>query len=114
MFKKIKLRIMQGRQLKPFAVAKVLQEHDDKLAAIAQSETGELLDIGTLKETVGDADSGLVKDVADLKTGKANANHTHTLNKVTDLDTVEAVVTYADESTETILLVKQVVEEVGE
>lgn len=107
MFKRIKMRIIHGRKLKPFAVAKVLQEHEDKLAVIEQGESGEILDIGNLKTTVGDANGGLVKDVADLKSGKANANHTHTLNKITDLDTVEAVVTYTDESTETILLVKQ-------
>ena len=34
MFKSIKLRIMSGRQLKPFATAKVLQEHDDRISAL--------------------------------------------------------------------------------
>lgn len=34
MFERIKLRIIKGRQLKPFAVAKVLQEHEDRLNAI--------------------------------------------------------------------------------
>lgn len=40
---------------------------------------------------------------------KANANHNHTLDKITDTTTVEAVVTYEDNSTETILLVKKTV-----
>ena len=34
MFEKIKLKIIKGRQLKPFAVAKVLQDHEDRLAAL--------------------------------------------------------------------------------
>ena len=40
-------------------------------------------------------------------TGKADANHTHTVSDITDLDVVEAVVTYEDDSTETLLLIKQ-------
>lgn len=39
---------------------------------------------------------------------KANANHSHTLSSVTDLETVEVVVTYTDSTTETLYLVKQV------
>lgn len=39
---------------------------------------------------------------------KADSNHGHTLSNVSDLDTVEAVFTYTDDSTETVLLVKQV------
>lgn len=37
MFERIKLRIIKGRQLKPFAVAKVLQEHEDRLKALETS-----------------------------------------------------------------------------
>lgn len=36
MFERIKLRIIKGRQLKPFAVAKVLQEHEDRLKALEE------------------------------------------------------------------------------
>ena len=36
MFERIKLRIINGRQLKPFAVAKVLQEHEDRLKALEE------------------------------------------------------------------------------
>lgn len=34
MFKRIKLLVIKGRQLKPFMVAKVLQDHEDRLAAL--------------------------------------------------------------------------------
>lgn len=34
MFKRIKMRIIQGRKLKPFAVAKVLQDHEDRIKAL--------------------------------------------------------------------------------
>ena len=34
MFKRIKLLVIQGRQLKPFAVAKVLQDHEDRIKAL--------------------------------------------------------------------------------
>ncbi len=33
-FKKIKLKIIEGRKLKPFMVAKVLQDHEDRLKAL--------------------------------------------------------------------------------
>ena len=42
MFKRIKLLVIKGRQLKPFAVAKVLQDHEDRLAALeAESSSDE-------------------------------------------------------------------------
>lgn len=82
MFERIKMRIIKGRQLKPFAVAKVLQEHEDKLSAISGDDVTELADIAALKETVGDADSGLVKDTASLKSKVAvlEAYFTHELS----------------------------------
>lgn len=101
MFKRIKLRIIKGRQLLPFEVAKVLQEHEDKLTAIAGTDTTELADIGALKTTVGNADSGLVKDVNTLKSASAT------------YVPVEVVVTYTDDSTETKTLLS-VVEPVTE
>jgi len=33
-FKSIKLKIIKGRELKPFMVAKVLQDHEDRIAAL--------------------------------------------------------------------------------
>ena len=47
MFKGIKLRIMKGRQLNPFATAKLLQEHEDRITAL---EGGEV-DSGNETET---------------------------------------------------------------
>lgn len=38
MFKSIKLRIMQGAKLKPFATVKVLQEHEDRIAALEKGD----------------------------------------------------------------------------
>lgn len=34
MFERIKMRIIQGRQLKPFATAEVLQDHEDRIKAL--------------------------------------------------------------------------------
>ena len=104
----IRRRILEKGNLIKEQFIRVLQEHEDRIVAVENGESGEAADITELKTIVGDEDSGLVKDVADLKTTKANANHNHTLTNVTDLATVEATVTYTDSSTETILLVKQV------
>ena len=41
MFKRIKMRIIQGRKLKPFVVANVLQEHEDRIAALEASSSSE-------------------------------------------------------------------------
>ena len=38
MFKSIKLRVIKGRKLNPFAVAKVLQEHEDRIKALESEE----------------------------------------------------------------------------
>ena len=67
-FKSIKLRIIEGRKLKPFDTAKVLQEHEDKITAIAGTDTSQLGDITALQTAVGNSSSGLVKDVADAQT----------------------------------------------
>lgn len=77
--------------------------------SVGDNNSGLVKDVNDLKTTVGDAntDNTLVKDVANLKTSKASANHTHTLSNISDLSTVNMEITYSDESTETILLVKQ-------
>lgn len=68
MFEKIKLRIIKGRQLKPFAVAKVLQEHEDRLKAIeggTGSDTTEgslLYRVKALETILGDTDDDTVYD----------------------------------------------------
>lgn len=74
MFKKIKLRIIKGRQLKPFAVAKVLQEHEDRLAAIeggsmtgSESTEGSLVyRVKALETILGDTDDDTIYDDAVL------------------------------------------------
>lgn len=45
-----------------------------RIEALEKGETGETADITALKTAVGDKDSGLVKDIADIKTaiGKAS------------------------------------------
>jgi len=41
-FKKVKLNIIQGRQLKPFHTAAVIQDHEDRIAALeAESSSSE-------------------------------------------------------------------------
>ena len=91
--------LLKGQFIKEQLI-RLLQNHEDRITVLEGGEAGELLDISALKETVGDEDSGLVKDVADLK------NATITLADL-GLETTEVVVTYPDDSTETVLLVKQ-------
>lgn len=38
MFESIKLRIIKGRELKPFATAEVLQDHEDRIKALEGDE----------------------------------------------------------------------------
>lgn len=38
MFERIKMRIIQGRKLKPFATAEVLQDHEDRLRKLEGGE----------------------------------------------------------------------------
>ena len=40
-FKSIKLTIIEGRKLKPFAVAKVLQDHEDRIAALESESSSD-------------------------------------------------------------------------
>ena len=82
--------LFYGGEIHKERLYKVLEDLDN-------ANGGDERDIGTLKE-----------DVASLKTGKANSTHSHTVSDVSDATTVTVVVTYTDESTETINLVKQV------
>ena len=50
MFESIKLRIMSGRKLKPFATAKVLQEHEDKIKALEKGIDPDGVSIDDLKD----------------------------------------------------------------
>ena len=81
-----------GGKLRQKRLYKILEDLDE-------ANGGETTDITALKTTVGDSSSGLVKEVNDLK----SASESYT--------PVEVVVTYADESTETINLLSVVEEE---
>ena len=63
--------------------------------------------VDELSGVVGDEDSGLVKDVNDLDSGKADANHSHTISNISDADTATIEITYTDDSTETKTFVIQ-------
>ncbi len=90
MFESIKLRIIKGRKLNPFATAKVLQEHEDRIKALegesdSSSETpstrdinitvndgtdpinGATVVIGSTTKTTGSAGGCSFKDIADGK-----------------------------------------------
>lgn len=96
----IRRKILDEGQIVREQLVRVLQKHEDYINNDSTSDSA-------IAEIIGNSNSGLVKDVADLKTTKANSNHTHTLSNVSDLGTVEVVVTYTDDSTETLTLVKQ-------
>lgn len=72
MFERIKLRIINGRQLKPFAVAKVLQEHEDKIKALetgtgSESAEGSLIyRVKALETILGDTDDDTIYNDAVL------------------------------------------------
>ena len=72
MFESIKLRVIKGRKLLPFATAKVLQEHDDRIAALesgtgSESAEGSLTyRIKALETILGDTDDDTIYDDAVL------------------------------------------------
>ena len=90
MFESIKLRIIQGAKLKPFATAKVLQDHEDRLKALESSEgepskydlrivvndgsdavEGATVSIGTITGTTGSAGGCTLSQVTE---GSQNIN----------------------------------------
>lgn len=90
--------VFRRKILRPKRLWAVLEELDARLSDATGSDTGFASDISALKITVGDASSGLVKDVTDLK------NHNVTLAEL-GLTTAEAVITYEDDSTETVTFI---------
>lgn len=62
----IRRRILNKGELIKEQFIRTLQDHEDRIAAVEGGEAGETADISALKTTVGDEDSGLVKDVADI------------------------------------------------
>ena len=88
MFERIKMRIIQGRKLKPFATAEVLQDHEDRLRALEGGEPapepvtrdlsftvndgtdpikGATVTIGDKTGTTGDVGGCTIKGVAEGK-----------------------------------------------
>ena len=71
-FESIKMRIIQGRILKPFAVAKVLQEHEDRIKSLetgtgSESTEGSLIyRVKALETILGDTDDDTIYDDAVL------------------------------------------------
>lgn len=72
MFKGIKLRIMKGRKLNPFATAKLLQEHEDRLKALESGSTDDSTSgtlayrVKALETILGDVDDDTIYDDAVL------------------------------------------------
>ena len=65
MFKKIKLRVIKGRQLLPFAVAKVLQEHEDRLGTLeGQTDSDTVYDDTSLASRVSALEALVSHDVS--------------------------------------------------
>ena len=64
----VRTKILQKGKIVQEQLIRVLIKFDERITTLEQGETGELVDIGALKETVGDEDSGLVKGVADINT----------------------------------------------
>lgn len=96
----IRRKILNKGDIIQEQLIRVLQRHEDYIASDTTSDSA-------IAEIVGDSSGGLVKDVADLNTSKANVNHTHTLANVSDLSTVQVTITYEDTTTETLTLVQQ-------
>ena len=92
----IRRRILNKGELIKEQFIRTLQDHEDRIAAVEGGEAGEVADISALEETVGDANSGLVKDVNTLKTDVSNV--------AGGLETVEAAI--GDESTEGTILAR--------
>ena len=87
MFERIKMRIIHGRQLKPFAVAKVLQEHEDRLKALEEGSNS-----GSQQESVTPA-------TPQEPATPATQNISFTINDGTD--PIEGASVVIDETTKT-------------
>lgn len=70
MFKSIKLKIMQGRKLNPFKTASVIQDHEDRIAALEGNDSSDVDDVDAsiednVQQTVTRNISFTVKDRID-------------------------------------------------
>ena len=64
----IRTKILEKGKIIQEQLIRVLIDFDNRITTLEGGEAGEVTDISALKEAVGDKDSGLVKDVADIKT----------------------------------------------
>lgn len=99
--------VFRRKILRPKRLWALLEDLDSRVTGATGSDTSMASDISALKTTVGNNSSGLVKDVADLQTAVQNVSPNVTLADI-GLELVEVVVTYTDNTTETMYLAKQV------
>ena len=122
MFERIKLRVMKGAQLKPFAVAKVLQEHEDRLKALENPTEEEQQEVTpttrSVSITINDGTdpvqgASVVIDGGDAKTtGSAggctasltDGNHTVVVTKEGFTDKTETITVSSEDTSFTISL----------
>ena len=106
MFESIKLKIIRGRQLNPFATAKVLQDHEDRLKALEGNGASE--DTPTTRDlsfTINDGTNPVEGATVSIgsKTGTTDSNGGCTINGVEDgSQSVEVSATGYTTKTETI------------
>ena len=103
-------KLLEKGKINIKGLVSILHSHEKRIDDLENGESGELIDISALKETVGDADGGLVKSVADLTTavgGKADSSHTHTISNISDATTSAITITYTDDTTATLTFVVQ-------
>lgn len=123
MFESIKLRIIKGRQLLPFATAKVLQDHEDRIKALeggdsSSDETpvtrtisftitdgtnnvdGATVVIGDVTKTTGSAGGCTFNDIAD---GSVSVE----VSKTGYVTKTETITVSADNTAFTITLVAE-------
>lgn len=123
MFESIKLRIIKGRQLLPFATAKVLQDHEDRIKALEEGDSssdetpvtrtisftitdgtnnvdGATVVIGDVTKTTGSAGGCTFNDIAD---GSVSVE----VSKTGYVTKTETITVSADNTAFTITLVAE-------
>lgn len=123
MFESIKLRVIKGRQLLPFATAKVLQDHEDRIKALEEGDSssdetpvtrtisftitdgtnnvdGATVVIGDVTKTTGSAGGCTFNDIAD---GSVSVE----VSKTGYVTKTETITVSADNTAFTITLVAE-------
>lgn len=105
MFEKIKLKIIQGRQLKPFATARVLQDHEDRLKALEGDFSETPITTRDLSFTINDGTNPVEGATVSIgsKTGTTDSNGGCTIEGVAEgSQSVEVTATGFNEKTQSI------------